>query len=469
MRRSYKLLEILATFDKSEIRQLRKILRSPFFVMREDLKTLFEFLVDNHKKGKASPSLETIFAKTYPEEKFSATKIRGTMSDLLERVEEFLLINFHRQDPLEARLLLAHIYRTRKLKKSYQSNIKKTKQLLDKSPHRNGHYYEQLLGYYVEKMKFQINTNRTDHLYFPEISENNDILFLIRKLQNACAQLTHQSVYKTNTEFGLLNYFLDQIEEQPAYMNIPAISIFYYCYRFIKDTDLNYFEKFKTVLFANSHHFTNEDLQAPYRLAINFCIRKLNENELFFAREGLTLYQEGVAEGILLENNLIPRFSFNNMVAMALQLKEYTWVENFITHSSTQLAKRFRQQTVSFNFARLEYARKAYDKALIHLQTAENEDLVNVLISKMLLIKIYFELDAIESLQSSLDSFEQYIRRREVSDYHRTNFLKIIRYARKIIMLPPFAKTERTKLSNKIKAEAVLSERNWLLEKLCED
>jgi len=466
MNKRYKLLEILATFDKSEIRQLRKILRSPFFVMREDLKRLFEFLVDSPKKGVVFPSLEAIFSKTYPEEKFSAVRIRGTMSDLLERVEEFLLINFHRQDKLEARLLLTHIYRKRKLKKSYQSNIKKTQQLLDKHPRRNGLYYKQLLDYYVEKMKFQINTNRTDHLYFQEISENNDILFLIQKLQNACAQLTHQSVYKMNTEFGLLNYFLDQLEEQPQYMKIPAISIFYYCYRFIKDTDLDYFQKFKTTLFTNRHHFTNEDLLAPYRLAINFCIRKLNENELFFAREGLTFYQEGMAEGILLENNLIPRFSFNNMVAMALQLEEYNWVENFITHSSKQLDPKFQEQTVSFNFARLEFARKNYNKALVHLQTAENEDLVNVLILKMLLIKIYFELDAIESLQSSLDSFEQYIRRREVSDYHRTNFLKVISYTRKLINLPDFAKTERTALIGKIKAEAVLSERNWLLEKL---
>lgn len=466
MERSYKLLEILDTFDRKEIRQLRKILRSPFFVLREDLKRLFEFLVKHQKKGKTPPKLAAIFAKTYPEETFNAVKIRGTMSDLLERVEEFLLINYHRQDQLKARLLLTQIYRTRKLKKSYETNIKKTEQLLYKNTHRNGHYYEQVLDFYMEKMQFQINTNRTDHLFFQEISENNDILFLIRKLQNACAQLTHQSVYKMNTDFGLLNYFLDQIETQPQYMKIPAISIFYYCYRFIKDTDLNYFQKFKTALFANRHHFTNEDLQAPYRLAINFCIRKLNESELFFAREGLTFYQEGISEGILLENNLIPRFSFNNMVAMALKLQEYNWVEDFITNASVKLAPRFRQQTVSFNFARLEFARKDYDKALIHLQTAENEDLVNVLISKMLIIKIYFEQDAIESLQSSLDSFEQYIRRREVSDYHRTNFLKVIRYTRKIITLPSYAKEEKAMLVEKIKTETVLSEQNWLLEKL---
>ncbi len=466
MKNSYKLLEILATFNKSEIRQLRKLLRSPFFVMREDLKILFEFLVAQQNKKKRPPTLEAIFAKTYPAEKFNAIKIRGTMSDLLERVEEFLLINYHRQDQLEARLLLAQIYRKRKLEKSYQTNIKKTAQLLHENTNRNGHYYEQLLDFHLEKMTFQINTKRTDHLYFKEISDTTDVLFLIRKLQNACSQLTHKSVYKMTTDFGLLDYFLEQIEDQPQYMDIPAISILYYCYRFIKDTDLDYFQKFKTALFTNRHYFTNEDLQAPYRLAINFCIRKLNENDLFYAREGLTFYQEGIAAGILLENGLIPRFSFNNMVAMALQLQEYTWVENFITNSREQLAPKFKEQTVNFNFARLEFERQDYDRALVYLQSAEYDDLVSVLISKMLLIKIYFELNETEPLLSSLDSFQQFIRRREVSDYHRKNFLNIIHFIKKILAIPIFAKKERFLLINQIEKETILSERNWLLEKI---
>lgn len=466
MKNSYKLLEILATFNKTEIRQLRKLLRSPFFVMRGDLKRLFEFLVKHQSKKKKPPSLEIIFANTYPNEKFKAIKIRGTMSDLLERVEEFLLINYHRQDQLEARLLLAQIYRKRKLGKSYQTNIRKTAELLQKNTNRNGHYYEQLLDFHLEKMTFQINTKRADHLYFKEISDTTDVLFLIRKLQNACAQLTHQSVYKMTTDFGLLDNFLQEIEEQSDYMDIPAISIFYYCYRFIKDTDLDYFQKFKTELFTNRHYFTNEDLQAPYRLAINFCIRKLNENDLFYAREGLTFYQEGMTEGILLENGLIPRFSFNNMVAMALQLREFDWAENFISNSSDQLAPKFKEQTVNFNFARLEFERKDYDKALVYLQTAEYDDLVSVLISKMLLIKIYYELNTLESLQSSLDSFQQFIRRREVSDYHRNNFLNIIHYVKKMVSLPIFAKAERSSLKEQIENETLLSERNWLLEKI---
>lgn len=466
MKKRYKLLEILATFDNKEIRQMRKLLRSPFFALRKDIKDLFEYLIKHQAKQKVQLSLEDLFKKIYPQQKFDVTRIRGTMSDLLERIEDFLLISHRRKDKLQARLMLSSIYRKRKLEKSYQSSINKTEQLIQQQQKQNGHYYQQVLHFHLEKMKFQINTKRTDHLYFQEISETSDILFLIQKLQNACSQLSHQSVYKTDYDLGLLKHFIETLEQEERYMRVPAISIFYYCFRFLKENNLEYFQKFKTELSSHRSYFTVEDLQAPYRLAINFCIRKLNENDLYFAREGLELYQEGLAEGILLENNLIPRFSFNNMVAMALQLQEYQWVENFINQYAEQLDEKYRQQTVSFNFARLEFDRQAYGKALIHLQGAEYDDLVNKLIAKMLLIKIYFELEAFESLQSSLDSFQQFIRRREVSDYHRTNFLKIIHYIRKILAIPDFEKSERITLRNKIETESVLSERDWLLEKL---
>jgi len=271
---------------------------------------------------------------------------------------------------------------------------------------------------------------------------------------------------KTAYDFGLLNYFIENLEEQDRYMSIPAISIFYYCFRFLKENSLEYFQKLKYQLSTYRQHFTTEDLQAPYRLAINFCIRQLNKNELYFAREGLDLYKAGLSDGILMENGQIPRFSFNNMVAMALQLSDYDWVETFIKKESPQLEEKYRHQTISFNLARLEFARKSYGKALLYLQEAEYKDLVNNLIAKMLFIKIHFEQGAIEALQSNLDSFQQFIRRREVSDYHQKNFLNIIRYVKKILALPAFAKQERNQLKLQIEKEPILSERNWLLEKL---
>ncbi len=464
--RAYKLYDMVISLSDSEVRRLKKFLRSPYFVLREDVAKLFHLLVKIKSKGKPMPPLDFSFAQVFPGEKFNEVKIRGLMSDLSELLEEYLVNSFRSKDKLQSRLMLSKIFRQRRLNKCFQSNLKKTATLIEENPLKTEEYYQQVLDFQRENMKFALSNRRTSNLYFQEISETNDILYLIRKLKTACSQLTHQSVYKTQYDTGLLKYIINEIENE-KYLDVPAIAIFYYCFRFLsEENSLSYFQKFKKQLTEFKTHFTKEDLNGHYRLGINYCIRKLNEGDKKYVREGWELYKEGFAENILVENNRITRFTFNNMVAMALLLNEFEWVEDFITKQKYLLKEDVRHQTEMFNLARLEFAKGEYGKALVHLQEAEYKDLVNSLIAKMLQIKIYYELNEIETLESLLDSFTQFIRRREVSDYHRNNFLNNIRFLRKIMTTPVFSKKQRIEIKKAILFEKDVSEREWLLEKV---
>ena len=464
--RSYKLYDIVNSLQDAEVRKLKKFLRSPYFVMRKDVVALFELLIKIKGKNQPMPPLEYCFAQLFPGKPFHAIKLRGIMSDLMALIEEFLVNSYRSKDKLRSRLMLSEIFRQRRLSKCFQSNLKKTKELIEHSPLRTEKYYEQVLDFQNENMKFALSNRRTSNLYFQEISETNDTLYLIRKLKAACSQLTHQSVYKTEYDSGLLKHIINEIENE-GYLKVPAVAIFYYCFRFLsEEQSLSYFQKFKKNLSEYKAHFTKEDLSGHFRLGINYCIRKLNEGEKNYAREGWELYKEGLKENILVENNRISRFTFNNMVAMALLLKKFTWVENFISEQKHLLPEDFRHQTEMFNFARLEFARGAFGQALIHLQEAEYKDLVNSLIAKMLQIKIYYELKEFETLESLLDSFTQFIRRREVSDYHSINFLNNIRFLRKIMTVPVYNKEQRAEIKSAILNEKDVSEREWLLEKV---
>lgn len=466
MKSNYKLYHLIEVLSKSEIRQIRKMVISPFFSKRNDVKRLFNFLADEWLKRKEFPQKEIVFQNTFPQKKYSDLQLRGTMSDLVEVIEEFLLIQKIRNNKIDTKLHLAEIYRNRKLEKSYASTIKKTKNLISIHPKRNAAYFQNLLDFQFEEMEFNISTKRTEGLNFQEISDTWDVLYLIQKLRHVCAQLSHQSIFKQDYDFGLLSDLLTTVE-QKKYLEIPAIAMYYYCYRFLKEEfNLEYFQKFREQLTNYRHHFSKRELQDPYRLAINFCIRKLNTGEKFFIEEGLKLYKEGLAEGILLENDFLPRFSYDNMIAMAILLEEFEWVENFIETSSNLLEEKYRKQTISFNLARMEYARKNYSTAMLHLQNAEYKDLVNNLITKSLLLKIYFELEEYDLLFSHLDSFQIYIRRKEVSDFHRKNFMNIIRFAKKIIGLPEMDKKGRKAIREEIENEEVLTEREWLLSKI---
>ncbi|MEM9822728.1 MAG: hypothetical protein AAF985_16730 [Bacteroidota bacterium] len=464
--KEYKLYTVIQSLEKKEVRQLRKMLKSPFFTRRADVRQLFEVLIKRHLKGKVFPRDAQLFKEVFPGEAWDDLKLRGTRSDLLELIEEYLMIAEFRNDAIQSKLLMADIYRRRNLAKCYTSAMKQCNQLINIHPKRNADYYQYLLDYQVNQMKYQSSTKRTEHLYLQEISDTNDVLYLIQKLQMICAQLSHQLVYKTDYHFGLLTNLLEEIGQE-KYLKIPAIAVYYYCFRFLTESEqLTYFQSFKNLLNDHRHQFSKEDLEAPYRLALNLCIRKINEGEHSFVRDSWELSKEGLAAGILFENSYIPRFTFNNAIAAALLLEEFNWVAEFIEQYSIHLEPTFREQTISFNLARLSFAKEEYEQALLHLQSAEYKDLVNNLISKMLLIKIYWELQSFEALLAHLDSFQQFIRRREVSDYHRINFLNTIRYVRKIAAIPSYDKAERARIRRQIQEEEILTQRNWLLERV---
>jgi hypothetical protein len=466
MKSNYKLYHLIEVLTKSEIRQVRKMAISPFFLERTDVGRMFNFLVDEWLEGKKLPEKETVFKHTFPHKKFNDLQLRGTMSDLVELIEEFLLIQNRRNNKIVTKLQLAKIYRNRKLEKSYLGTVKKTENLITIHPKRNAAYFQNVLDFQLEGMEFKIATKRSDDLKFQEISDTWDVLYLIQKLRHVCAQLSHQPIIKQDYDFGLLSDLVKTVE-QKKYIEVPAIAMYYYCYRFLtEEFNLDFFQKFREQLTNYRHLFSKRELQDPYRLAINFCIRKLNRGDKFFLEEGLKLYKEGLAEGILLENNFLPRFSYNNMIALAIKLEEFDWVEKFIETSSDLLETKYRKSTISFNLARLEYARKNYGKAMLHLQGGEYKDLLNNLIAKSLLMKIYYELGEYDSLFSHLDSFQIFIRRREVSDFHRKNYMNAIRLVKKLVALPELDKEARKSLKKQIEEEEVLPEREWLLGKL---
>jgi hypothetical protein len=189
---------------------------------------------------------------------------------------------------------------------------------------------------------------------------------------------------------------------------------------------LEFFRKFRADLVADGHLFPLSELKNLYLLAVNFCIRKLNEGNEPFIREGWDLYRAGLDNGFLLENGRLSGFTFNNVVAFGIKLKVFSEVEQFIDQYADRLDPEQKESYTNFNYARIEYSRRHFGVAMQLLQKADFKDLVNNLIVKTQLLKIYYELEEIDLLEAHLESFRSFIRRSNVSDYHRENFNNII-------------------------------------------
>ena len=388
------------------------------------------------------------------------------MSDLRELMEEYLLWIDLKGDKWKAQIKLATIFRQRNLPKHFNRIMQKATNTQKAQSIKNLDYFQNILDTQAEQLQFQTQSKRADEFNLQEISDTQDVLYLSQKLHHACTQLSHQAVFSKKYDYGLLPLLIENIEKD-GFLDTPAVAIYYYAYRFMTATySLGYFQKFKTSLFQHSNLFPQNEAKDLYLSAINFCIRKVNEGEDTFSTEVWELFEKGLKTGALLENNRLSRFTFNNVVAAGIKIKAFDKVQLFISTYRNKLEAEYSESTVNFNFARLEFSKKNYAEALLLLQTADFKDLVNNLIAKTMLLKIYYELKEFDLLEAHLDSFGVFIHRRDVSDFHKTNYLNIIKITRKLIRINPFVATEKEVLRAQIEQTEILTERAWLVMQL---
>lgn len=461
------LVVILQTFSAKEVRGLRKWLNSPVHNQREDVVQLFEYLMAGaHLTEEKFLRKERVFSRVFPDEPFDDAKLRQTMHFLLKSIEEFLIYEELRGDEIRSRMALSSVYRKRKLDKAFQKTINSLETLQEKAPYRDEHFLRNEYLLQLEKYSFQEGKKRTTEMNLQEVSDALDATFMADKLRHSCLMIAHQAVYKAQYDIGLLEEVL-QYAKRSDLMKQPAISIYYYGYMaFTNEGNTDYFQLLRQEIQNNLHLFSPSEIRDIFLMAINYCIRKMNVGEAPFVREAFELYRTGIEEGILIENNSITRFTFLNVIRIALRLGEFEWVENFIPAYQKYLAPNYRDTIVHYSNAKLLFEKKNYDAAMELLVQVDYDDILLTLNAKSMLLKIFYENEDIDPLESLLGSMRSYINRKEVIGYHKSIYSNLIKFTKKMLKVNPFEKTQVEKLKMEIQAANPMPERQWLLEQL---
>ena len=465
------LIFILRTFSKKEVRDFRKWIQSPAHNQREDVVCLFEYLVaGNHLLEEKYLQKERIFSKLFPKTKFDDARIRQSMHFLLKSVEEFLIYQEFKEDQVQAKIVLASIYRKRKLDKVFQRTIKSVQQLQEKASFRDEHYLRN--EYLLQKSLYDFlsQKKRTSSINLQEVSDALDVTFVADKLRQACLMLAHQKVYKAAYQMRMIEEIIHFIENSD-YLEVPAISIYYYIYKASNEKDdTSYFEQLKAAIKEKGHFFPPTERSDIYLMAINYCIAKLNVGQRAFIREAFELYRQGLEDHTLVDGNALNQFAFRNIVNIGCVLKEYDWVESFIQNYQKYLPEKYRESYVTFTTAGLHFEKKEYRKAMILLAQFDDPDVLLNMNGKAMLIRIYYEEGEFDALESLLESTRNYIHRKEMIGYHRNVYNNLIKYTKKLLRVTPYEKKQREKLKKEIEEANPFQEqvRRWLLEKLQE-
>ncbi|MEI6411853.1 MAG: hypothetical protein WCR52_20850 [Bacteroidota bacterium] len=457
------LFEALTALTQAEIREFEKFVQSPFFNPKPGVAPLLAYLTQCLQQ-KTAPEADSAFQAIYPDAPFNDARLRLHNSALLGLLEHYLAYQEKFADLESVKISQAAVYRKRNLPKHFQISLREARKALERRPMRHAVYFEQLQEIEWEQFQFDSASRRAETFNLQESSDLMDAAFLVRKLQLACLAISHQTMFKTEYRIGLLPAVLEAAEQQSAQ---PAIALYYHCYRFLTDAEpFAHFSQFRTLLFAHAALLPADELRTLHLLAVNFGIKRINQSQDAWLQATLDLYKSALERDLLLENNLLSRFAFNNITAIALRVGELNWAEDFIHRYKPRLERSFREATADLNLARVAYARKDYGKALQHLQRADYKDLMNNLTAKTLQLKIYYETDEFDLLESHLDSMKTFIRRHTAIGYHRTNYSRIVYYTRRLMQLNRFDAAAKAGLKDQLAGEEGLTEKGWFLEML---
>lgn len=458
-----RLLKLLRTLSKEELRGLKKFVRTPFFNQRREVPALLDVLEKSLKTYCSLPGKEQAYRQIFGKEEHNDHRVRLAMSFLYQLTGQFLAVQDLLNDKPQYQRRLASISRRRQLPEQFVKSWEEADAAQQRLPVRNADFFEENYQLLLEKHRFAVGTQVFENLDFQELSDRLDYAFLARKLWQSCFMLSHQSVSGATYRFGLLDAALAHIEQTDAF-DIPAVSIYYHCYRALTNpAEKTHFQQFKTLLMQHGDLFPPEELRDLYILAINFCIRQYNAGNQDFLAEQFEFYKEGFAKKYFLTEGSLSRYTYQNAATIGLVMHELEWVERFIHDYRPTLKEEHREGLFSFNLARLEYQRRNLGQALQLLQKAEYKDLMLNLAAKTLQLKIFFELREFDLLESHLQAIRAFIRRKKVMGYHRENYLNTVHFTQKLLETNLFDKEERSALRREIETTKAVAEKEWLL------
>lgn len=462
------LVEILRSLSRKEMRDIQKWLQSPSHNQRQDVIRLFDYLGKNLASSEDALEKEAGWKAVFPAQPYDDAYMRQVMYFLLKAIEEYLVFAYYTSDGVRYQLALSRIYRRRKLDKAYKQAHRLGWEKLHKQPLRNDFYL--LNKFFLEQIEYehQMNISQNGPVNLQETADALEKWFLEERLRISKDMLAHQSIYqKINYDHGLLEQVLPYIDKEKA-LHEPAIAVYYYAYMALTNLDQeSYFDELEHRIHTQMEYFNPLEVRTLYLAALNYCVGKVNRGRDDYAGRLFELYRKGLETHILLENNMVSRYTFGNAVGAALRNQEFDWAEKFIHDFEPHLDEKERNSIVNFNLSRVYFEKGDYNQAQRLLTQFEYDDMLLNIIAKTMLLKIYYEQDEFDAFESLLESLRIYLQRKEALDPTRKAAYKnMISLMKKLLHLNIYSKPQKEKFRELVQQTNPLAEREWLLKQM---
>ncbi|MFZ1321864.1 MAG: hypothetical protein WAT71_09940 [Ignavibacteria bacterium] len=441
-----KLIQVLKTFSKKEIKQFREYTQSPFFNKNKNVIYLLEELRKFHPEFEnKNLDAKIIFEKIYPGNEYDYFKIRNLTSDLLVvSMEFFKIISFQNNEHQNTLALLEQL-RDRSLDKLFEKLFNSYYEKINSNSVRDEFYYSHMADLKNElKSYYSPKRPNSDFNLIQEQLDFELTNFLIKALDLYTIML--HEIKQNNYHFDLTMFdevmmYLEKNKNTIA----PVLKMFYLIILLHKDLEDDIFfelkEHYKKI--SDSLGFYEKYMCFLHMSA--FCAWRYNNDcRTDFMKEHFYLSKENLESNTILLGKIM-YMDFLNHVKIAGRVKEYNWAEKYIAKFKDQLNEE-KESTLNFSYGFIEYMKGNRLKALDLLSQTNFPNFIIKVQVKILMLQICYEEGFYDQAVTMIDSFRHFLaRENSIKENYKESFYDFMRITGELIRL----KTSTGKNENK--------------------
>lgn len=481
-----KLIQLLRTLSEVELKQLGFFLKSPFHNSNKRVLDLFNLLQPYHARNYESNRLqkEILFYKIFPVgTTYQDSNMRTLISNLNQRIEDFLIEREVKKDKVLRQELLARVYSHKNLYPAFEKiNRQQNTQLAqlevqDMEVHQQS--FNNNWAYY-----FHPHTKKY-HTKVPSLEQTMyhlDQFYLQAKFRLGLEMKNREKILQEHYDIFFWEILGQEIKHNKN-LQTPLFQLHIIGLQLQKSFNLALFKQAFQLYTLHVNSFGDWEKIAFLQLLLNLMARQTYIGNQQYFKQMHELHKLGLEKKLLINNQQISFSIFYTIAGTAFFLKKFDWGENFIKNY-----KKFLSPIIQTDMLALVEAYKHFYKnrvikedgkhlilALKYLSKINNNSLRFSLHSRTLQLRIYYDYyfkkeNNFELFMDYAKAFQKFLERNtQLSDIKKIPYQNFINYSQKIAQLqinPNRNLLHIQQLKTKLEQETILFSKIWLKEKL---
>lgn len=421
-----KLINLIKSLNRYEIRQFKDFINSPAFNKKKSLPVIFDEIKKHYPDFEDIGNNEKqMFAKVFPGESFDYFKLKNALSDLYNLGKEFLSFLKYKKDFQTKEKYLLEELRLRRLNKLFGQEIKSAMAELEKKSIKDEHYVQHEINLLYENMSHLNPLRPNDNIHFQQEMFDLFLIYSLIKILKSYSVMLHET--KQNT----YRYKMHMFEEIMNFLDgnkfdNPTLIVYFHIINLERNKNDDNFYILKKALEKYKDSLSDYDRYMVFLHLNSYCMNEYNikcRTDLMDEHFRLIKEKDGW-DNMPGKKILYP--DFLNEVKIAVRANEIEWAESYIEKNKYILVEG-KENTCNFCEGLIEYKKGNLDKALELLSKTNFPNFILKLQVKILELQIFYEMEYFDQTVSAIDNFRHYVKREStIKDDFKKMFIEFL-------------------------------------------